>query len=188
MCPPVPPQVKTTVHSYPPYSNLLSFCRETARISPIFKELNEKRRAAVGEERERNARRGQEVRHDTDVQEHLQGKMRCKPRRHQRAEAVTRVHCDPIAAHDQQHEQQNHHHRADKAQLLAEDGENVVVVLLRQIQIFLPALAEAETHQAAGADGVERLQDLIAVIRRVGGRVAPGGDAVARVAHALRDR
>ena len=67
--------------------------------------------------------------------------MRCKPRRHQCAEAVTRVHCDPIAAQDQQHEQQNHHHRADEAQLLADDGENVVVVLLRQKQEFLPALS-----------------------------------------------
>ena len=56
--------------------------------------------------------------------------MRCKPRRHQCAEAVTRVHGDIIAAHDEKNEEQDHDDRADKAQLLAEDGENIVVVLL----------------------------------------------------------
>ena len=125
---------------------------------------------------------GQEIRDDADVEEGLQRKMRGDPRGEQRAEAVTRVHGDIIAAHDEKNKEQDHDDRADKAQLLAEDGENVVVVLLGQVQIFLAALAEAEAHEAAGADGVERLEDLVAVVRWVGGRVTPGGDAAAGIA------
>ena len=67
------------------------------------------------------------------------------------------MHGDIIAAHDQKNEQQDHDDCPDKAKLLAENGENIVVVLLGKIQVFLAALAEAEAHQAAGTDGVERL-------------------------------
>ena len=99
--------------------------------------------------------------------------MRRKSRRQQRAEAVSGVHRDPVAAHDQQHEQQDHRHRADKAKLLADNGENVIVVLLRQKQEFLPALAKAQSPQPAGANGNETLGKLIALIRGICPRVQP---------------
>ncbi len=79
-------------------------------------------------------------------------------------------------------EQRNDDHRADKAKLLAGNGENIVVMLLRQIQIFLAALAEAQARQAAGADGIAGLNDLVALIRGVLLRVEPGGDSVCGVA------
>ena len=85
----------------------------------------------------------------------------------QRTETVARVHGDIIAAHDQQNKQQNHDDGSDKTEFLTENGENIVVMFLGQIQVLLSAFAEAEAHQAAGADGIERLQNLIAVVRRV---------------------
>lgn len=41
-----------------------------------------------------------------------------------------------------------------KAQFLARNGEDIVVMLLRQVEILLAAAAEAEAQQAAGADGI----------------------------------
>ena len=109
--------------------------------------------------------------------------MRGQPGRHERTESVSCMHGNPIAADDQQHEQHQHHQRAHKPQLLAENGENIVVVFLGKIQIFLPTSAEPEPHESARADGIQRLQNLIAVSRRVGGRVAPRRHTRAGVAH-----
>ena len=52
---------------------------------------------------------------------------------------------DPITPENQHHEQQQHAQRADEAQLLADDGEDIVVVTLGEIEIFLTAFAEAQT-------------------------------------------
>ena len=40
-------------------------------------------------------------------------------------------------------EQENDQQRADKPQLFADDGKDKVVVRLRQIQMFLPGIADA---------------------------------------------
>ena len=69
-----------------------------------------------------------------------------------------------------------------KAQLLARNGEDIVVVLLRQVEILLAAAAEAEAQKAAGADGILRLQHLQARVERVVLRVQPCADASASVA------
>jgi len=148
-----------------------------------FKQLQQQRRAAVGEERQRNAGGRQEIRHNTDIEEHLYSQQRGDARRSERAEAVACVHRDPVAAHDEQDKQQDDDERADETELLADDGEDVVVVLLGQVEILLAAAAESEPHEAAGADRIERLQNLVAGVGRVGGRIAPGRDALAGVTH-----
>ena len=53
-----------------------------------------------------------------------------------------------------------------------DNGEDIVVVLLRQVEILLAAAAEAQAQQAAGADGILRLQHLQALVERVVLRVA----------------
>ena len=58
-------------------------------------------------------------------------------------------------------------------------------MLLRQVEIFLPALAEAEAEKAARADGIQRLHDLISGAARVGERVAPRHDALVHIGHEL---
>ena len=86
---------------------------------------------------------------------------------------------DPVAADDEQREDGHDERRADQAQLLADDGEDAVVVLLGQEEELLPALAETETEETSRADGDEALARLIARARLKGvvERVEPDGDA-----------
>ena len=71
---------------------------------------------------------------------------------------------DPVAADDEQREHDHDDRRADKAELLADDGENEIVVLFGQEQELLPALAESQAEQSARTDGEQALPDLIALI------------------------
>ena len=56
---------------------------------------------------------------------------------------------DPVAADDEQREHDHDDRRADKAELLADDGKDEVVVLFGQEQKLLPALAKAQSEQTA---------------------------------------
>ena len=82
------------------------------------------------------------------------------------------------AARDEQRKEDQDQRRADKAQLLAHDGEDKVVVFLRQVEILLPPVSETEAAHSPAADGVERLDDLIACVRGIRKGVQPGADAV----------
>ena len=56
---------------------------------------------------------------------------------------------DPVAADDEQREHDHDDRRADKAELLADDGKDEVVVLFGQEQKLLPALTKAKAEQTA---------------------------------------
>ena len=84
---------------------------------------------------------------------------------------------DPKAPQDQQRKEHQDQRRADKAKFLANYGKNKVVVLLGQIQKLLPAPAKPQAAEAAGADGIQGLDDLIPLIRGAGKGIAPGVDA-----------
>ena len=56
-------------------------------------------------------------------------------------------------------------------------------MFLGQIEILLPALAEAEAEKAARADRIQRLHDLVAGLAGIGKRVAPGHDALVHIGH-----
>ena len=58
-------------------------------------------------------------------------------------------------------------------------------MLLRQVEVFLPALAEAEPEKAARTDGIQRLHDLISGSTRVSERIAPRHDALVHIGHEL---
>ena len=64
-------------------------------------------------------------------------------------EFIRRLHPDGEAPPYQQREQNNDQHRPYKAQLLADDGEDEVVLRLGQEQMLLPGIAQALPHQAA---------------------------------------
>lgn len=68
---------------------------------------------------------------------------------------------DPEAPENQRREQQHDNGGANQAQLLADDGEDEIVVLLRQIEKLLAALPQAHAPQPAGADGDEALAQLV---------------------------
>ena len=58
-------------------------------------------------------------------------------------------------------------------------------MLLRQVEVFLPALPETEPEKTARTDGIQRLHDLIAGSARIGKRVAPRHDALVHIGHEL---
>ena len=62
---------------------------------------------------------------------------------------------DPVAPKDQRRKQQHDDPGPHQPQFLAGDGENEIVVLLRQKQELLPALAKTQSPQPAGANGNE---------------------------------
>ena len=130
-----------------------------------FRQLDKQGGAAIAEKRQGDAGGGEQSRHHADVQKHLHGQLRGKAHRQQRAEPVTGVEGDPVASKDQRREQQHDDPGSHQTQFLAGDGENEIVVLLRQKQEFLPALTEAQSPQPAGANGNEALGKLIALIR-----------------------
>ena len=75
-------------------------------------------------------------------------------------------------------------HDPDQPELLAEGRQREVGVDLRDGQPAADqrqAVAQAHADEPAAGERVERLEDLVAAVERVGPRVDPGGDAVADV-------
>ena len=90
---------------------------------------------------------------------------------------------DPEAPQDQQCKKHHNANRTHEAQFLAGNGKDIVVILKRQIEVFLSAFAKPKAKQASGANGIERLQNLIPRVSGVQLRVPPGSHPVAGVAH-----
>ena len=74
---------------------------------------------------------------------------------------------NPVAPDDEQGKEDENNGRADIAQLLAGDGEDVVVFGLREIGGTSAGVAQAHAQQAAGANGVEGLNGLVALAQVV---------------------
>ena len=62
---------------------------------------------------------------------------------------------DIYAAPDEKRKQDNDDKRTDEAELLAHYGKNEVVLRLRDVEILLSRLSDADAEQLPGADGVE---------------------------------
>ena len=107
-----------------------------AQNNAHFTELHEQRRAAIAEKRQRNARTRDEVRDDRDVQKHLDRQQRRDTDADKEAVAVGRVRGDPVAAADEQRKQDQDRNGADIAEFLADDGKDIVIMLLGQIVSF----------------------------------------------------
>ena len=87
---------------------------------------------------------------------------------------------------EQQHEQQHHGAGPHKAQFLADDGEDEVVLGFGHKQMLLAAVPQPQPGGSAGADGVQALDGLVAIPQRVSKRVLPGAQAVGSVGHKVR--
>ena len=154
-----------------------------AQQYPCLPHLDEQRRTAVAEKRQRDARAGDEIRTYRNIQHDLQREHRCDAAAGKEAEAVGALQGDPVPAHDEYGEKKKDRRGADEPQLLAHDGENKVVVFLGKIEVFLAAHAETETGQPARADRIERLDDLPAVAGEIGEGVAEGRHARRDIRH-----
>ena len=151
-----------------------------AEYNAHFRQLAQQSRAAIAEEGQGNAGGGHQARDHGDVQKGLEPGEGHEAHHQQGAEPVPGVEGDPEAPENQQGEHQHDDAGSHQAQLLADHGEDAVVVLLGQVQELLAALAQAHAQQAAGADGNEALGDLPAVAPIPLGveGVPPGVDAV----------
>ena len=94
------------------------------------------------------------------------------------------MHGNPVAPDNQKRKQNEDRQRTDKAEFFTYNRKNVVVMLLRQIQVLLSALSEAQAEQTAGADCIFRLENLKTVVQRIRLRITPCGNTVAGIAAA----
>src|SRR6185436_9211499 len=122
----------------------------------------DQRRAAVADERQRNARDRHHPDHHPDVDHELEQ----QPRRHaageDRPERVLGTPAGHQHAPEQADEQQDDDHRADEAKLLGQDREHEIGVLHRQQALgVLRAIGEPDAEPATEADrdlGLEQLE------------------------------
>ena len=135
----------------------------------------------MADEKERLAGERDEAEHSGNVDEGFDDDEHADAESGEASEAVGGAGGDFEGTEHEQEKKKNEHERADEAELFRFHGENRVTGRLRQITEFLDALAVAAAGDAAGADGDERLLDLIAGVERIGGGIEIGHDALAGI-------
>ena len=127
----------------------------------------DERGAALGDEGEGDAREGQDVQGAEDVQAHLD---------HHEADggaAGYDIEGAPAlcgVAHGKERERNDGEHGEHvdhEPQLLADHGEDKVVLRFGQVEEFLPPVAQAQPEHAAGANGQHGLHGLQALVLRI---------------------
>lgn len=165
---------------------ILLLMRPDAENDADAEHIQHQRRAAVADERQRDAGDRHDADHHADVLEHLEHIHAHDPDDDERALQVQALEGDDDHPVDEQEVQEQQHRRALEAELLADDDEDGVRVRIRNgAAIFGIALQEAVSRQAAAADGdlgVARLVSLVLV--RVG-RIDEGVDPLIPVLDAM---
>ena len=151
-------------------------------------EVGDERRAAVRHERQRDAGERDHPRDAADDDERLEAEDRGEARGEELRERAGRLDRDAEPAPDDEQEADDERDRADEAELLADGGEDEVG--RRVGDAIGDAEADALAVDAAGGEGVPRLDDLEALrAEPVRPRVEPALHAVAHVAeHVVRRR
>ena len=176
----MPPQVKITFIASVFRGRHLP---RDAEYDAHFRQLAQQCRAAIAEEGQGNAGSRHQARDHGDVQEGLEPGEGHEAHHQQGTEPVPGVEGNPEAPEDQQGKHQHDNAGPHQPQLLADHGEDAVVVLLGQVEEFLPPLAQAHAQQAAGADGDLTLSALPAdasIIIRIKG-IQTGNNAACAV-------
>ena len=135
----------------------------------------------MADEKERLAGERDEAEHSGNVDEGFDDDEHADAEGGEASEAVGSAGGDLEGAENEQQKKKNKHERADEAEFFRFNSKNGVTGRLRQIAEFLDALAVAAAGDAAGADGDERLLDLIAGAERIGGGIEIGHDALAGI-------
>src|SRR5947209_14866351 len=134
-------------------------------------------RAAERDEWQRQAFRGQQTGHDTQVHERLGGDQHGDPERQVAAEGIGRSQTDPEPAPDEHDEEGDDGERAHQAELLADDREDEVGVRFREIEELLARGADALAEDSAVSEREPRLDDLEPAASRIGPRIDEREDA-----------
>ena len=107
-----------------------------AQDQPDEHKRHNNRRAAVANKRQRLARHGKHIENAQRVDQKLHRKDDRGARRHKRSATVGRLLGNAKRRVDQHRKHQEEQHGSDKTSLLANDGQDVVVVRLGQIRVL----------------------------------------------------
>jgi hypothetical protein len=110
--------------------------RARARAAPRPREHDHHRRAAVGDERQREPLRRQAAEDDADVERALEDDQHGRPEREQARERIGMARRDPEPARADDDEERHHDARAHEPELLADDREDEVGVRAGRKNIF----------------------------------------------------
>jgi len=127
--------------------------------------------AAVGDEQERLAGQRDDAEHSAYVHERFDDDKDGDTENSQACEIVGSADGDFKRARGEQDEECDQDDCADKTKLFGFDGKNGISCRFRKIAEFLDALAITSAENSAGADGDERLLNLITRTARVGGGI-----------------
>ncbi len=132
------------------------------------------RGTTIGDEGQRDAHHGDDPGDHRDVDGRLAHQPGQDPPRGQADERGRGPGGDAVDADRQAEVGQQHHQRAHEPELLAEDGEDEVVLGLRDVAPLLSGLAEARAPPAAGGQGVHPVRRLEAGVGGVRAVPHPG--------------
>ncbi len=112
------------------FSRTLRMARD-AEKNPDTGQHRQEIRAAVADERQRQALVRQRTGHDADVDGGLEADEKRDSHGQQTAERVTRMQRDVNAADDNDHERNDDQHRRNQTEFLPDDGKNKIGVMFR---------------------------------------------------------
>src|SRR3974390_80505 len=145
---------------------------------------NEQRRAAVGDEGQRNTFGRHHAQHHADVNERLHHNHGRDASRQETGEGVVGAHGAANAASEKDAKQYDHQHRSPQTQLFGNVGVDEIGVRLGEVEEFLLAFHQPCAHDSAGADRDHGLDDMKAVSLRVFPGIEERDDAVPAPGHA----
>ena len=144
-------------------------------------------RAAVADERQRQALVRQERSRHADVDRRLQGQQRNDAAAEQQTKTILRVQRDHHSAHDDDDEEEHDEQTDAQTEFLADHRENEIGVRIGQVEHFLPAVAEAESFHSAAAPGDECLHLLQASASLIALRIHESREPAHALGHRCRD-
>src|SRR3989344_5012827 len=127
---------------------------------------------------QRNSGERREPEHGGDVDEGFGNKVGRNTDRQVSSEEVGRMRGDPESAHGEGKEESDQSDRADKSELLSENGKDRVPHRLRKIGELLHALPEPSSEQSSGTYRHERLPYLVTFFLGCKRRIKKDLDAV----------
>src|SRR5579872_3673472 len=156
--PPVPPPAMSNFKPLPRLSTH-SFTRPLADIQEhaSTQKHDEKTRAAIAHERQRNSFRRHHAQHNAQIDQGLARHHDGNPQSQEASEIIGGAKTGFESPPGVNREEGQYEHAADKAQLLAQDSVDEIGVRLGKIEEFLAALHQADAGQAARSNGDKRL-------------------------------
>ena len=114
------------------------------------KQRRQQRRTTIGDKRQRHTNHRQNTGHHAHIDNRLRAQPNHDAARSQTHQRVSSAQHNTNRTIHQARIQQQNRQRTQQAQLLTNNGENIVVMRLSQVVVLLTRLAQANTQEAAG--------------------------------------